>query len=172
MSFKQAFNLYCATWAFHCCTLPMIMKWWKKISWFYGNEVPFEWKYLMVLHAICIEIQFKYIEWNSNSIEAKLNWRKIGCKLVHKVLKICLWFPLSMVLKKTNSKRHIYEKTFSIPFKINSKPKPILVKWNNYWNLNFSTLYQLWCYLLSLEFFMFIGGVGCWEIIDILCWMQ
>jgi hypothetical protein len=87
------------------------MKWWKK--WIDFMEiVPFEWKYLMVLHAIWIEIQFKYIEWNSNSIEAKLNWRKVGCKLVHKVLKICLCFPLSMVLEKKVSKIHIYEKTF------------------------------------------------------------
>jgi hypothetical protein len=46
----------------------------KKMNWFYGNEVPFEWKYLLVLHAIWIEIQFKYIEWNSNSFETNLIW--------------------------------------------------------------------------------------------------
>ncbi len=100
-------------------------------------------------------LKFKF---NWSQIKLKKNRLQIGASGIENMLVI----SIIHCVQKKNSKRHIYEKTFSIPFKINSKPKPILVKWNNYWNLNFSTLYQLWCYLLSLEFFMFIGGVGCW----------
>jgi hypothetical protein len=56
-----------------------------KINWFYKNQVSFEWKYWMTMHAFWIEfelnpnskIQFKYIEWNSNStieIKIELKW--------------------------------------------------------------------------------------------------
>jgi hypothetical protein len=54
----------------------------------------------------------------------KKNRLQIGASGIENMLVI----SIIHCVQKKNSKRHIYEKTFSIPFKINSKPKPILVK--------------------------------------------
>jgi hypothetical protein len=60
---------------------------------FYKNQVPFEWKYWMTLHAFWIQIELNWIEskflnsiqiieWNSNSnstieIKIELNWNEM-----------------------------------------------------------------------------------------------
>jgi hypothetical protein len=101
----------------------------KKLSWFCGNWIPFEWKYWMTLHATWIQIQLNVtqyyldlesIELNSNS--TKFNCRKMGYKLVQKVLKIYSW----LWRWKTNIKNTCWKTNNSCIFPL----------WSNYsiWN--------------------------------------
>jgi hypothetical protein len=79
-------------------------------------QIELNWiQILLELNLIWIELNPNVIELSSNSIEEKM-----GCKLVQKILKICLSLPSFMTLqcwKKLNS----YKKThthldLSIPF--------------------------------------------------------
>ncbi len=59
-------------------------------------------------------ILFKYIEWNFKSTKIKFNWKKVGCKLVEKIMKICswIWCWKKKLKKNTYLKRDLFIDTF------------------------------------------------------------
>jgi hypothetical protein len=85
-------------------------QWWstdqlmkKSIDFNVEIKFRFQWKYWMTLDANWIELNWNKLNgisiqlfnspvgWRFDLIEFKFNWRQMGCKLVQKVLKICLW---------------------------------------------------------------------------------
>jgi hypothetical protein len=141
------------SWLFGCSLNPFNWWWWgetfESLNWivFYlgstllcttsgpknknKNKIPFKQKYWMTLHETWIEFNWVHvclnkiqIHWISIEEECNANWYrnwKFACYFHH----LWPWCWKKKLLKKPNLKRHIF-----ILFKLDSRLKSILVRWN------------------------------------------
>ncbi len=122
------------------------------ISW----KLSFIW--IKILNDWGMQFELNWIKFNEIQIQLDSIDKKGAMQIYEQAIwKICssLSSSMTMVLEKV---KPLPKNAF--PFNLDFKLKSILVQWNSYlvklklvylispaiWTLNFSTLYQLWCY--------------------------
>ncbi len=77
---------------------------------FHSNE-NIEWDYMCLelnwIHISLNWVQIHWLKFELNRIEFEFNWKQMGCKLVEKILKICLWM-WCWKKKKRDLKKYLF----------------------------------------------------------------